>query len=96
MRILLLANPYLGSTAPKSPFRFSRKSTERAAPVFADGVGAITWFGVLIATVIVIAAVALSGVRPKGARPVGNTHLMSAARVVLVILAVVLAYMWAT
>ena len=56
----------------------------------------MTWFGVLIATVVVIAVVALSGVRPKGARPVGNTHLMSAARVVLVILAVVLAYMWAT
>ena len=56
----------------------------------------MTWFGVLIVTVVVVAVVALSGVRPKGARPVGNTHLMSAARVVLVILAVVLAYMWAT
>ena len=56
----------------------------------------MTWFGVLIATVVVVAVVALSGVRQKGARPVGNTHLMSAARVVLVILGLVLAYMWAT
>lgn len=57
----------------------------------------MTWVGVLIAVAVFVAVVALSGVRPKGARPVGSTGLMSAGRVVLVILAAVVATIaWAS
>ena len=56
----------------------------------------MTWLSLLIAVAVAIVLVALSGVRLKGARPVGGTGLMTAARIVLVILAVVVAYVtWA-
>jgi len=56
----------------------------------------MTWLGVLIAIAVLVALVALSGVRPKGGRPVGGTSLMSAARIVLIILVGVVAYVaWA-
>ena len=48
------------------------------------------WFGILIIVVIVIALIAFSGIRIKGARQVGNTHLMTAARIVLGIFLVIL------
>lgn len=38
----------------------------------------MTWVDVLIAVAVFVAVVAWSGVRPKGARPVGSTGLMSA------------------
>ena len=56
----------------------------------------MTWLSVLIVVGVLVALVALSGVRAKGGRPVGRTGLMSAARIVLVILAAVVAYIvWA-
>jgi hypothetical protein len=56
----------------------------------------MTWLSVLIVVAALVALVALSGVRAKGGRPVGRTGLMSAARIVLVILAAVVAYIvWA-
>ena len=36
---------------------------------------------------VVIALVAILGVRPRGGRPVGKTQMMTAARVVLVVIA---------
>jgi hypothetical protein len=48
------------------------------------------WFRVLIIVVIVIALIAFAGIRIKGARQVGNTHLMTAARVCLGIFLVIL------
>jgi hypothetical protein len=49
------------------------------------------WFRVLIFVVIVIALIALSGIRIKGTRQVGNTHLMTAARIFLGIFLLILA-----
>lgn len=49
------------------------------------------WFGVLIIVVIVIALIAFAGIRIKGARQVGNTHLMTAGRIFLGIVLVILA-----
>jgi hypothetical protein len=48
------------------------------------------WFRVLIFVVIAVALVALAGIRIKGARQVGNTHLMTAARIFLGIFLVIL------
>jgi hypothetical protein len=49
------------------------------------------WFRVLIIVVIAVVLIALAGIRIKGARQVGNTHLMTAARVFLGIFLVILA-----
>lgn len=51
----------------------------------------MVWFRVLIFVVIAVALIAFAGIRIKGARQVGNTHLMTAARVFLVIFLVILA-----
>jgi hypothetical protein len=48
------------------------------------------WFRVLMIVVIVIALIAFAGIPIKGARQVGNTHLMTAARVCLGIFLVIL------
>jgi hypothetical protein len=50
----------------------------------------VIWFGILIIVGIVIAAIAFAGVRIKGARQVGNTHLMTAGRIFLGIILVIL------
>ena len=56
----------------------------------------MTWLGLLIAVAVLVALVALSGARPRGARPVARTGLMSAARVVLLIVVAVIAWsVWA-
>ena len=52
----------------------------------------MTWFGLLIAVAVLVAIVALTGVRPRGTRPVANTGLMAGARVVLVIIVAAVAY----
>jgi len=48
------------------------------------------WFRILIIVVVAVAMVALAGIRIKGARQVGNTHLMTAARIFLGIFLVIL------
>lgn len=52
----------------------------------------MTWLTILIAVAVFVAVAALSGVRPKGARPVARTGLMSGARVVLVLLVAAVVY----
>jgi hypothetical protein len=55
-----------------------------------------TSFGLLIVVGVLVAIFAVGGARSRGARPVGRTGLMSAGRVVLVIVAAVIAYVvWA-
>jgi hypothetical protein len=49
------------------------------------------WFRVLIFVVIAVALIAFAGIRIKGARQVGNTRLMTAARIFLGIFLVILA-----
>ena len=47
----------------------------------------------LVGIFMVIAAIAaVTGVKPKGTRPVAGTRMMGVARVVLVLVAVVLVY----
>jgi len=53
----------------------------------------MTSFSLLIVVAVVIAAVALTGFRFKGTRPVARTGLMTAARIVIGLLAILLAYM---
>ena len=48
------------------------------------------WIVILGAVLVAIVLVALIGIQPKGTRPVGNTHLMTAARVCLGIFLVIL------
>jgi hypothetical protein len=43
----------------------------------------MSWIVILGIVVVVIALVALTGIKGKGTRQVGNTHLMTAARICL-------------
>ena len=52
----------------------------------------MNWLSILIVVAVAVALIALSGARAKGTRPVGRTGLMTAARIVAVILAAVVAY----
>ena len=49
----------------------------------------ITWLGL---AVVIVAIAAVTGIKPRGGRPVARTHLMGAARVVLVLVVVILAW----
>ena len=55
-----------------------------------DILPAMSWIVILGIVVVAIALVALTGFRTKGARQVGNTHLMTAARICLGIFLVIL------
>jgi hypothetical protein len=46
----------------------------------------------LILVAIVVAVAAITGFKPKDTRPVARTQLMGVARVVLILVALVLAY----
>ncbi len=42
---------------------------------------------------VIIALLAVFGIRPRGGKPVANTQMMTAARVVLIVLALALIFM---
>lgn len=48
------------------------------------------WMVLLGIAVILVAVAAVTGAKPSGGRPVARTHLMTAARVALVVLALIL------
>lgn len=48
------------------------------------------WMVLLGIAVILVAIAAVTGAKPSGGRPVARTHLMTAARVALVVLALIL------
>ena len=52
----------------------------------------MTWLTWLIIAVIVASFAALTGMKPKGSRPVAHTRLMGVARFVLVMIMLMLAY----
>jgi hypothetical protein len=54
--------------------------------------GGMTWLTWLILALVVAVFAGLTGAQPKGARPVARTRLMGIARVILVVVALVLAY----
>jgi hypothetical protein len=53
----------------------------------------MSWLVWLALAVIVAAIAAVTGLQPKGGRPVARTGLMTAARVVLAIIVLFFAYM---
>jgi hypothetical protein len=52
----------------------------------------MTWLTWLVLAVLIAGVAALVGLQPKGARPVARTQLMGVARMVLFLLALVIAY----
>lgn len=50
------------------------------------------WLSILIVVAAAVALFALTGVRPRGGRPVQRTQLMVGARVVLLLLALLVAW----
>ena len=50
----------------------------------------LTW---LVIVLLVATLAALTGIKPRGSRPVAHTRLMSVARFVLVVVVLILAYM---
>ena len=52
----------------------------------------MTWLAWLTLAVVLTAIAALTGVQPKGARPVAGTHLMGVARFVLLLFIAICAY----
>ena len=52
----------------------------------------MSWLAWLGLAVIITAVVAVSGSQPKGTRPVAHTHMMGAARLVLVVIVVICVY----
>ena len=52
----------------------------------------MTWLGWLTLAVLIAAVAAITGIKPKGTRHVARTQLMGAARLVLVVVVVIVAY----
>lgn len=56
----------------------------------------MSWLTLLLLVAVLVAVAAITGVKPRGGRPVARTRLMSAARVVLLVIAVLLAIAYFT
>ncbi len=52
----------------------------------------MTWLTALWIVAFVVAGVAVFGIKPRGARHIANTGLIAVARVVLFVMALVVAY----
>jgi hypothetical protein len=52
----------------------------------------MTWLAWLALAVVLTAVAAVTGAQPKGTRPVAGTHLMGAARLVLLVFILICAY----
>jgi hypothetical protein len=55
--------------------------------------GSMTWLAWLTIAVLIAAVAAVTGLKPKGTRPVAHTRLMGMARLVLVALVVIVLYL---
>ncbi len=53
----------------------------------------MNWLVLLSLAVIIVAVAAVTGIKAKGTRPVAHTSMMGMARFVLVVLALILAYL---
>lgn len=47
----------------------------------------MSWIELLLAAAVLAAVAALTGIKPRGTRPVARTRLMKAARIVLLLIA---------
>jgi hypothetical protein len=52
----------------------------------------MSWLAWLVVALVLAAVAAITGLQPKGARPVARTSLMGVGRIVLLVLAVIVAY----
>jgi hypothetical protein len=52
----------------------------------------MSWIGWIGLAALIAAIAAVTGIKPRGARPVARTSLMGGARLVLVALVIILAY----
>ena len=53
----------------------------------------MTWYTWLILAMVVAAFAAVTGIKPKGTRPVAHTSLMAGARVALAVFVLILLYL---
>jgi hypothetical protein len=53
----------------------------------------MSWIVILWIAAGVTALIALTGIKPKGTRPVAHTHLITAARICFIIIVLILAAM---
>jgi hypothetical protein len=53
----------------------------------------VTWYTWLMLAALLAAAAAVTGIKPKGARPVARTQLMGMARIALVIVVLIFVYL---
>jgi phage-related holin len=54
----------------------------------------MTWLAWLTIAVLITAVAAVTGIKPKGSRHVARTSMMGVARVVLLFIVVIIAYMF--
>jgi hypothetical protein len=52
----------------------------------------MNWIVVLGIAVVVVAIAAVTGIKPKGTRPVSRSRMMGAGRVALLVIVVILVY----
>ena len=52
----------------------------------------MTWLTWLLLAAIIAAIASVTGIKPKGTRHVANTKMMGAARIVLILIAIIVAY----
>lgn len=53
----------------------------------------MNWLMLLGLAVIIAAVAAVTGIKPRETRPVAHTHMMGMARFVLLVLAIIVAYL---
>jgi hypothetical protein len=52
----------------------------------------MTWLTWLLLAALIAVVAAVTGIKPKGTRHVANTRMMGAARIVLILIAIIVAY----
>jgi uncharacterized membrane protein len=52
----------------------------------------MNWLVLLGIAVVIVAVAAVTGIKPKGTRPVAHSRMMGMGRVMLVIIALIVAY----
>jgi hypothetical protein len=53
----------------------------------------MTWLSWLVLAVLITAAAAVTGIKPKGTRHIAHTRLMGVARFILLVLVIIFAYL---
>jgi hypothetical protein len=75
---------------PGARWSFPRSALVRINEYAVD---VMSWLAWLVLAVLVTAAAAVTGIKPKGTRPVAHTRLMGGARIALCAIVIILAYL---